>query len=404
MAQGDAWQMGVAVPIANSSFRERKYISDEVGTAYTTGTKLYTDGSATTFVTDPSHCPTVITVGPSTHTNNEGAIETAMLGVYGGSVYQHASYLTLRDDLTYDYEDGDPITLLGNVTPAGWTLSGAGDLRTFHINFTDPDWGYDDLYYALGLQSSGDTAPFFLQDVPNYVPPPSTYIRVGLHCKVAEVTGDLGVYLKIYEGVPGDGAAKIGESLLAIATQDWTAESYVCGATNSNPDLITGLEIQLMLNGTLGATGYGTARFDSLWAEHAKDTNYNSGNTNVNSGYYEFAEYPTATTINYSQYNPLKTLRLANGSSVNYDPTGSNDQFYKHTVSANFDNVSTAFREVMQVFQRWQDRGNQLNLHTHLDGLPVAITGKMKFIRGANVTKSLWDLSKSSFTLVFEES
>jgi len=399
--------MGVAVPIANPSFRERSYISDTVDVAYTSGIYLYTTGVPYTYTTRPQYCPTVITVGPSTHTNNVGAIETGMLGDYytGSGTYQNGAYLTFRSELTYDYEVGDPITLLGSITPAGWTKSSEGhDLKSLHVDFIDPTWGHDDLYYAMGIQCGSNTAPFFSQLVPNYVPPVSTYIRIGLHYVFTKLFGDCGSYLKIYEG-PALSAVQIGQSLIASATQStWTAKTYVCAATNSNPDSITGLEIQLMINGTIGATGYGLGRFDSLWAEHAKDTNYNSGNTNVNSGYYAFAEYPTATTIQYSQYDPLITIRLANGSSIEYDPTGSNDQFYKHTISARFDNVSSAFREVMTVFQRWQDRGNLLNLHTHLNGLPIAITGKMKFIRGANVTKSLWDLSKSSFTLVFEES
>ena len=96
----------------------------------------------------------------------------------------------------------------------------------------------------------------------------------------------------------------------------------------------------------------------------------------------------------------LAHLKLSDGSSKTIDTTGTMHRWL-YKITASFTNVKEVEWAKIQDLIAWQDMGYKITIHPFLPGVPHCLVGEFLV---NNINKSLWDLTRFSFQLVFTES
>lgn len=117
MAQGDAFKIGVHVPLANSKFEYVDQYLTFKNTEATPGSQVIDTATPAGAVQDPRASPYVLAVGnsvvlgPSTHADNPGAVETVTITAIDATSFTAVT--------VYKYMLTDKITV--RTIPVGWT-------------------------------------------------------------------------------------------------------------------------------------------------------------------------------------------------------------------------------------------------------------------------------------------
>ena len=134
----------------------------------------------------------------------------------------------------------------------------------------------------------------------------------------------------------------------------------------------------------------------------AEDSNgsYVSWVTKMSNGYYQFADFPVLSSLNYDYVKTDKTVKTASNTLYNIGD-GFQDRTERMYLKCHFSNIGQDMWDKIMEFKRWQDRGYTLNLHPGVDDLPPVMTGYMTI---SGLTKSEHPLlTYRSFDFYFEE-
>lgn len=371
MAQGDKWRIGVGVKIPNHSFRFPTTWGSTLSANYTSGTRIYIADTTPDFdkilkVGDK------ITIGPSSHSGHEGSVETKEITAIDTAT--PPTYVDIDLALTYDYDSGDKVFALGHALAGGWTIqypAGSNPLGIDNDDGKDDNWSQK---ITLLDASQGD----FRCNLGYIALLASTPYRFGIWYKgtvdgitvwVIDIDGSWRWYLTV------------------ITQSSWTETSKVETSASSGS---SNTSCSLFCDVGSSVTNFFT---DCWYLQHAKGS---SGEAN---GYYEFSEIPDAGIKILKDDGKIKR-RLPSGALRQYDPSGFGERSVKLGIKATFSNVSQTFWDQLQIFQKWQDKGNLLNLFPFIDDLPPFLQGVMEIKEWG---KSHWDLGRRTFDLTFWE-
>jgi hypothetical protein len=396
MSQGDAWKMGVALPIPNPSFRHPSKFATKLSGAYTSGTQLNCVRSGTNgwqgvaaaggygnMIVHYLSPGDRVTIGPSTASGYEGRVEKAIVAFASGS----SDLINLTAALIYDYAVGDPVTGIGTTMPGGWTLSdpiqNGLNIASYPI---ETGSGYDDLFNLRlsKIASTGDiivvTAPAQGPSGYRYLPPlePSTIYRLAAYVK-ANTSIATGSKLQLLGNATYSGAA------FAVTTS-WVERTatVTSGATEtSNSAIALSLPAALVFNNYL--------HLDCIGICHAKYTD------DATTGIYTFDSLPDANSPKLTPRNTSIGATAISQRQINVYPGGPD---MKYIVQARFSQVNDALLQNLQILYQWQLKGNLLLLQPNITRLPPYIYGSVQV---STVGKDHWDLDNSSIDFQFTE-
>lgn len=370
MAQGDKWRIGIGVKIPNHSFRFPTLWSSTLSANYTSGIRIYITDTGPDFdkilkIGDR------ITVGPSSHSGDEGSVETREITAIDSAT--PPIYVDVDSALTYDYDSEDSVFAVAHALAGGWTVAYPDNSSPLGID--NEDGKDDDWSQKVTLSNPGD-----IRCNLGYVALlASTPYRFGVWYK-GDVGGSPDVWVGDLDGV--------WRWKLTISTQaSWTeAYNVTTSAASGSSNTSCGVNC---------GAGESVVNFftDCWYLQHAKGS---SGQAN---GYYEFSEIPDAGIRILREEGKIKR-RLPSGALRQYDLSGFGERSVRMGIRATFSNVSQTFWDQLQIFQKWQDRGNLLNLFPFMDDLPPFLQGMMEIKEWG---KSHWDLGRRTFDLVFWE-
>lgn len=389
--------MGVAHPIWNWSFRHPSVLKVSLGSDYNNTPS----GSVTFYVnwtpTDTSLYYYVkeydrVLLGPSSHASYKGKTEECLV-----SSVSTTNFVTrYGDGGQYRYLSGDPMTIIGTGTAAGWRLAFASppDVNDLPLlsNVAHDAEGFDDKYFgqrfskavtvkALYLEALKDlttargNAAYYLQSLE-----PGVTWLLSVHAKAGAYSGT-GVSFDL------EGAGS-NLTFTFIPTTSWQEFSTV-GTTGTGTDPEN--DRSSLLFAVPAASACTNLILDCVVVCHAKGTD------DAASGIYTFDDYAEEGSIQYEQRNKGMYSDLVNDFRTAYFP-GAVDQ--KWVVRAHFEGASQALWDNLMALWQWQKRGNVLTLKTFLADLPPYITGIMD-IKAPG--KDSWDFTKRSFDLEFVE-
>lgn len=409
MAQGDLWQMGVALNVLNPSFRKPAVIETTLGAnlsnlAQSSPIDCSISGAngwqPTVSRLDHYLKPTdIVVVGPSSHST---AVDTVFRTAVDWNIAQ-ATYDNRVVGNTFIVGNikpaqalaGDPVAFICRGMPAGWHpyLTDSADFGKVYMwpidgmaydaaaNYK----GYDDVYHlhpqltdsrAGEVQFRAAKDPLgtaYLNSLE-----PSTVYKV--HCFYKYLGAGLAniPYLQLkYDGSVVAQAA-LGSGATWTEISGTGTSSSTRGATTTLwftfPAAVTGAHYQL----------------DCVAVCHSAETD------DASSGIWTMDEYPEDESIRPSQRNQSQGVYLPN-QSLRVSWPGGDDVKWK--IGCQFRNVSQSMFDNLRILNDWQKRGNHLILRTFLDDLPPFLYGVMSMTVGW----STWDKSKHDIEFEFTE-
>ena len=373
------WQLGIACPIKNNSFKFGAYKSAQLSGAYTSGLTIDVNDDLRNDFTAGEY----IVVGQSTNTTttNVGKSESAKLATVG------TAHVTITSSLTYDYLSTDAISGLGRRSPSGWTVDNyTKNCTALGINHDGKNdrsaFKWSKTYLAGDLY--GDvkqtiTAGNILSN---------TVYRFGMYCKFNITGGTPTLDTTVKED--SDSSFMTGTTAKNTDVSTYTLYSRV-GTTSSSLDG-AGLVDVYITAGTAACSG--TAWIDQVFLEHATGTDDSSA------GFYTFTEYPEQNSVTWARVTPLAKVIMRNFERKIYDASGSGGKQYLYSIRCKFDNVSSTFHNNLKELENSMLEGSLLVFHHDIPNIPPVLTGVM----GLSGEKwNMWDKTKVSFDFNFEE-
>ena len=394
MAQGDLWQLGIEVPVRNNKFddfAQRAYFESDT----TSGARVFTvdkDGTDIDLRTaDYVLTPGIeVTLGPSTYSGFEGAVETVTVSVLdqSGSTY----YFDATANLLYDYSEGDQIQF--KTKPVGWTanLSG-GYLDSRKYSMADPyKYGNSAITYGAGHSVRIDRTAASTSYVHSIIR------KSGLNTLLnSNGVHRASVWAKSATIDLGYASCIIGEYTAndnQITTNQFDVDPGVTWALKSttftpNADA-NKAEIDLRI--TNGVAARQVMDFYSPIIEHA------AGTSGSGTGYVALTEYPESGSIRYDKLTMNNSAIMLNNTRKDFDASGGR---IRHWMTAEFLNVSQAtYDDFMQLERACIEDGANIVLRPNIDDLPPVMIGKIKI---SNAGKTFWNFGYRSFSFRFEE-
>jgi len=340
------FEMGVAVRVLNHGFRLPTRRVDTFRADEAAGqTILSVDGDHRNYA---QRGDTVL-LGESSDTVDAGKTETGVIA----SVQQ--TTITLKVATVNIYDEDDPLYIYGSKFPSNWTFAGATAPVTIQRlpEQTFPG-GFNDRYAAELFVANSTTGTFKFSFDSLLVE------RVEYRCGF-QYNGGSGV-LNI---ILNDGSSNIINDAGGVSSgvgSTWTR--YVSAAAGAANTLTANGHFQIELD-TTGGGGGATWQVDDVFVEHAEEINA--------SGHYVFTELPERA---------YKYGRIADGTNIPVSPglikrvgLGYSDKSERMWFSCVLPFLPQADWDALRTFDRWQQRGNLINLHTYITDLPGVMTG-----------------------------
>jgi hypothetical protein len=383
MAQGDFWQMGVAVPMANHSFRFGTEKQTTLNGNYTSGTTLTVDAT-TPALTNIFKAKDRVLVGPSTNTDaaNTNHRETVQLTAVTATTF------ALKNALTYDYRDpsgaaadGDPVGGIGTQLAGAWDLGGSASASGI-------DGGGKDDDYAQKV-NLGTTTSDYLEQSGLATLEVSTVYRVGCYLRSATGGSSDKIRVKVHDG----SSYFIGAATSVSLDSKTSFTRYTdTGTTNATWTTLGAAAIRFIwMAGTPD-----DVEIDLVWLEHAKNT------TTASSGFLTFTDKPDQG-LQVSGPGQWQERRLKNQTARRYASSGAAEKTAKWQIAAHFSFMPQALWDNLMELKQWQDQGQFLTLQPFLDDVPPVLVGTMLILEDKPVAKSHWNLGLHSFDFIFTE-
>jgi len=363
-AQGDAWELGVAVRVKNHSFRFPTWYSDQLShEAAAAGNTARVDNAAdeAQAIKDGDY----LILGP----NSSGVTEVAVVSSIDDRTAAQCT-ITFTAALSNTFAIDDYVTgVVSNVAGAwgvGTTTAQPGGLIAVR--------GKDDRFcQKLTFDGAAEEMKQLLDDDEFVV---STKYRVGCHYK--QSANDF--YLRVY-----DGNSNFINKTCGDVTDAWVSVTD----TGTCHSAVDGSYIQFLYKGA------STFYVDSIFLEH--DSGIGTA------GYYTFTERSDLGSLSWERRRTTKTQELLDSTLREFSSIGLEDQVQKYVLNAHFSNVGQTFWNNMMIFKEWQMRNRLLCLHPNIDDLPPVLVGYMKIVEDKRVTKDFWNMAYRSFDFQFIE-
>ena len=367
MAQGDPFEMGVAVQIKNHSFRFPSWYADVLDGAC--------NASETVQIANATDQAQVLGVGDRIilGPNSSGVCESGIIAAISSPTLDSPN-ITLTEVTTNNFAIGDHVTGVGTNLGGAWDvgLSGAtpGGIATVR--------GKDDRFcQRIQLAGADDELKQTLDD-DEFIA--DTKFRVG--CYYKQSAGNF--YLQVH-----DGNSPFINKICNDTTNAWVAV----------------MDTGTCVNGTISDSYIrffykeaSTFYVDCVFLEHAHGTD------DAADGFYTFTEYPDFGSVSWRRRTGERKQTLLDGTMRGWSIASSlGDSIQKYTLRAHFSHVSQTFFDNLMILKEWQMRGRLLTLHPNIDDLPPVLVGFMSIPDESEMAKDFWDLGKRSFDLTFTE-
>jgi len=386
MSLGQDWKFGVSYPLLNRSFRYPNYKSLTILNTVTSGDTITLSSLHMSNNWRPGYFLRnyydFVTIGPSTHTNNVGAVETLMVK----NASTTANTIQFISNLTYDYFGGDPITWVGTNFPGGWDVGNEGGYFTampiaigegvrdksaikVSVNTT---WSYPTIFRMGDYNSTlADILP---------LPEPGVRYYVGCYYKVATSNGAGDVILRF------DNCFTSNIQLTLGTSTSWTSLSTVGIAKAITSITVPTIYFSFATNCATVTDMY----LDEIWMCHAEGTSTST------LGYIGISQ-PDLGSIIWRTRERKSGVILDNGSMSVEKSFGFFDK--KYTLRAKFSNLSnTEINNLIKLMQ-WQKKGNAICIETGVEDFPPWLVGIMEIL----VDHDNYNLDKGTVTLRFME-
>ncbi len=375
------WGLSVGVPFDNRSFKIGSYGEDQLGALYTAGLTLpMNSDNRNLFGTKDT-----IIIGPSNNASHSGKSETATVAAIG------SDYITLNSSLTYNYAASDYVSGLGNRVAGGWV----------------PQTDYNDGFKCLGFDTDGknhnSAQKISMTEPTNSTPTrgelrqvipagnllPSVPYRIGFYYKfILDVLAPRFV-VRVNDG--GTINYDLTVTTNNVPTYTLFTQVATLSATAGNSDG----RLDFVIVGSDSADPHqGTAYIDQVFVEHA------FGTDGVAQGVYTFTEQVEPDKLQWERVDSFRKIQLRNLATKIYDSSGTPGKQYMHTITVNFDNVSSTFYDNLLTLWNYQLDGNFLILHHDVENIAPTSYGLMTL---SNFRYNHWCQELVSFTFVFEE-
>ncbi|RJR27778.1 hypothetical protein C4561_01600 [candidate division WWE3 bacterium] len=382
------WEIGVAYPIYNHTFRYRKVvegtllananagassISVSIPTGNPTVSSLFGScGDTTKFV--PSLLDRVV-IGKSTRVAYLNAVEEVKVLSVSGST------ITLYNSLTNGFNLGDSISLYGVGCPDGWVFnSGTEVLRSLVFNEYG---GKDDLCsFGVGIVA-GSPSGSIRADLALTKLIPNMPHELNFHYKRHSVGSACQVELHENNGISG---ATVTAPLTTTLSWTESSNSFTSNIVQNDNSLIR--------------LRWPTSGFSSLQVIDCLVLQFGAHFTTGAS--YIFNQVPDSD-VNIFDLTEKKSNFLTSGYSRQHLLAGKVVESKRHALSCSFTNIPSETYHLFQVlsaYSLWQNKGFLIALKTGIPELPPILVGLMEL---SEVRSSAWAFSEKSFTLKFEE-
>jgi hypothetical protein len=386
------WSIGVGVPIKNRSFKIGTYGEDQLAAAYTSGVTLSINSDQRNLFGTNDY----IVIGPSNNASHIGKSETAKIATV------LSNKINLIASLDYNYAVSDYISGIGNKVAAGWSPDNtyANGVRCEGFDHDGKEHNSAQKFRAVWSPSSGTTYEYrrLRQTIVANTFIPFTAYRIGFYYKFVLNILDPELFCVVNDGVSdfinGVLVANNNVSTYTLFTHVATTNSAfafkVIGESAGLIDILIGAD-----QVGAGDPVDGTVYIDQIFLEHAKGTD------GAGAGVYTFTEYPEFGSIQWERIDSFRRVQLRNLATKIYDSSGTSGKQYLHKISAQFDNVSEDFYENLIELMNYQLDGNFLVLHQ--DSVPKITPTLYGIMSITGLKHNMFDLSRVSFTLTFEE-
>jgi len=363
-AQGDPFEMGVAVRVKNHSFRHPTWYSDQLShaaAAEATTAQVDNTSDEAQAIKDGDY----LILGP----NSSGITEAAKVSSINDRKADQCT-ITFTDDLANTFAVDDYVTgVVSNVAGAwsvGTTEAIPGGVTTIR--------GKDDRFCQMIQFAGADDELKQTLDDDEFVA--SATYRVG--CYYKQSANDF--YLRV-----NDGTTDFIDKTCNDTTNAWVSvtDTGVCAASISDS--------YIRFFYKRASTFY----VDCIYLEHDSGVG--------TAGYYTFTERPDLDSLSWSMRGFSKQQELLDSTLRKFTSMGLEDQIRKYTLSAHFSNVGQTFWNNLAVLKEWQDRGRLLCLHPNIDDLPPVMVGYMSIVEDRQISKNFWNFAYRSFDFTFVE-
>ena len=371
-AQGDVWELGVAVRVKNHSFRFPTWYADTLDAATVSGQKSIhvlnaSDELQSVAIGD------YVTIGP----NSSGVTEVAKVAAISSRT-GNSPFITAVDNLSNSFAAYDAdYPLRNHVTGVVSNLAGAWSVGTTEAipGGVSAIRGKDDRFCQMIQFAGADDELKQTLDDDEFIA--DTTFRVGCHYK--QSANDF--YLQVHDGTSAFINKTCGDT-----TDAWVS---VTDTGDSVDGTISDSYIRFFYKGA------STFYVDCVFLEH--DSGIGTA------GYYTFTERPDLDSLSWGMRGFSKQQELLDSTLRKFTSMGLEDQIRKYTLSAHFSNVGQTFWNNLMIFKEWQDRGRLLCLHPNIDDLPEVLIGYMQIVEDKQISKNFWNFAYRSFDFVFIE-
>jgi hypothetical protein len=376
-----SWKISVADYIPSFSIAARRLTT--VDSTYTAGATIYFADAEDSYYFQQND---IFKIGPSTHSNNVGAIDYLMIKTITKDTGR--SIVTLDAVSVYDFNAGDPIEGIGNSLPAGWYWdSGAAGDSVFTFRGTAARWGAaGGVLTGLGGESSsfwytkavGSTSYNYINYFADNTLLAGITYRLGIYYNNPAYSGGLYV-LNLNES---SSTSSLATANLAFSTSSvWVkAEDTGTWLTGDFGRYILGFAWHYTSSITIGG-------LDCIYLTHASLTSGDSA------GVYTIPKDPLS--VSRADVDRSRLTSFAGGKKTYYNSLQVNTARGYRIVWENA--TATMIRE-LEIMQYWQDSGYMLMLESDLDDLgDRPIFGFMDY----SLHMSHWDEDRLTLNMNF---
>jgi len=388
MAQGDAFQLGVWVPLGNHNFREfdQWAFLESAATAGAMSFEIVDeDGNAIPNWSSPAVLAEGMTLilGPNSSGHWETVTIQAVDNVGGKTI-------TATSALLYSYSANDRVTI--RSIPLDWTPLASSYVASRKYERSDPmpygggalDWNAG---YAAKITRLVSGAAY-VHRIHQYGPIGSFLNANGVHRFSAwgKGSGDTTKNeIELYSALADNSTTGAVTTLSFSGSTSWAFKSATV-----TPEAAASLAwIYAQIDS--GVTGLTTFEIDNIILEHAHNTD------DAASGFYTFTEYNDQGTIRFLEEPKRTESNRLNNSIGFYSPANGR---VRTGFSCEFTETPQAFRDNLRILKNYCDTGNHLVLRANLDDIPDVLIVDMSI---TNPGKGSWDLSSGDLSITFRQ-
>lgn len=403
-ASDKKFEIAVAVPLVNSSFRFPNRFSATIGSI--SGTSIPLTSLTTESNTSILHASEVLQAGDRiTIKATGGTVGTSLVSSVPTT---GASLVSVTDMQATGFATNDTIVGYGTVCPGGWYLANYYAESGYTISITDGHVdGFSAKMYLPALASSGTSRNFYLKQAINtdyYVQ--NLKYRLGAVYK-STISGAETKNSAFIFGIENN-STSTGNTIFSIASatvSDWTLTTSTFGLTEASP---SAFGIYAQLSTDAGYTTKETSLFlDDVFLEHVYDSvtkktiyGESPSTASTESSYYALTDNHDSESLSITKYDNLTDVSMNDGSLNKYDSTGWGERNVKYELNCTFTMVSNTIWGYLTKLLNIQKNGYKLNLHPFIAELPEVLTG---YLTIPSISYEHWDVGLVSFTFNFRE-